>query len=106
MAKYVFGAKSATRINGVGDLSDEWIEIRRATFLDAQNALGKKADQVSALIAKFIVDWSITDESGSKVPITPENFEALPLDIVAPAVEHFNSLFLPLEALAKRKSAN
>lgn len=106
MAKYIYGNPQSTRIAGSGEYADEWIEIRRLKWDDAQRmSRATEAEQKNALIP-FITDWSIVDESGAKVPISVETMAELPIEIVLPAIEYFNDLFLALAALVPKKSAN
>lgn len=106
MAKYIYGKPQSTRVAGGGEYSDEWIEIRRVKWDDAQRMSGAtEAEQKNALIP-FIVDWSITDESGAKVPINVETMAELPIEIVLPAIQYFNELFLGLAASAPPKRGN
>ena len=106
MAKYIYGRPQSTRIAGSGEYTDEWIEIRRVKWNDAQRMSGAtEAEQKNALIP-FITDWSIVDESGAKVPINVETIAELPIEIVLPATQYFNELFLGLAASVPKKSGN
>jgi hypothetical protein len=106
MAKYVYGKPQVKRIFGNGEYSEEWIEIRRVKWDDAQRMSGAtETEQKNALIP-FVADWSITNESGEKVPIGIETMAELPIEIVLPAIQYFNELFLGLAASAPPKHDN
>lgn len=104
MAKYVYGKPQTTRVNCDGEYSEEWIEIRRVKWDDAQRIGNMTKDEQKNLLIQFIVDWSIADEGGNKVPINVDTLAELPIEIVLKATQHFNDLFLALDKSAKPKS--
>ena len=110
MRKYFINKKDVHRI----DLSDgQWIDIM------AMCSYGIRKKAISAmmrpsatssnrdvrvnmdfdagafndvLLKEMIVDWSFTDESGNKVPLTPENIDNLAADIAQIVVEEIGRL--------------
>lgn len=102
---YVYGKPQVKRIFGTGDYSEEWIDIRRAKMHDAE-ALSTGGKRNADILALLIVDWSIVDEQGEKLPISGDVLNELPIEISMPALNYFNEIFLPLTALAVARPVN
>lgn len=102
MSKYIYGKPKIDRVFGVGDMAEEWIDIRRPTYGDAEKF--NDTDDRSKLVVSFFTDWSISDGE-NKVEISVDVFRELPLDITLPALERFNANFLPLVELGQKNAA-
>ncbi len=100
MAIYIHGKPKTERIFGIGEYSEEWVEIRRLTWAD-MNEIQKRGDEFKGdnnkLVIRMIVDWSLTDMSRNPVPISIEALQDLPAEVVMPAVTRINELFLALQ---------
>ncbi len=46
-----------------------------------QLASGQEGDMVEAL-SRLIVDWNLSDEEGTPIPLTPEGIDAVPIDLL------------------------
>lgn len=97
---------------GAGGGYDEWFDLRVSPtvggVLDLSESSGQgDASRVATLLHSLIVDWSLTDEAGNKLPITVDNVRALPVDMTMPMFERVNKLsesFLALGSLLTSKS--
>lgn len=103
MSKYIYGKPKIDRVYGVGDMTEEWIDIRRANYNDVEKY--KDETDRAKMVVSFITDWSISDDN-QKMGISVEVFRELPLEITMPALERFNANFLPLVALSQKNAAN
>jgi hypothetical protein len=90
---------------------DDWLEVRpeltKAEFRDVINSLPENLTEESRMtydqsdnflrtvFSRLVVDWSVVDEDGNRVPATLENLDALPRSastiIETALMNHFNS---------------
>ncbi len=100
MAKYIHGKPKTERIHGIGEYSEEWVDVRRLTWAD-MNEIQKRGDEFKGdnnkLVIHMIAAWSLIDENDNPVPVSIEALQDLPAEIATPAVTRINELFLALQ---------
>ncbi len=100
MAIYIHGKPKTERIYGLGEYSEEWVDVRRLTWAD-MNEIQKRGDEFKGdnnkLVVYMIAAFSLTDMSGNPLPVSIETLQDLPAEIVTPVVTRINELFLALQ---------
>lgn len=93
--QYVFDPDAGKVIQGGGKWVKEWFKLRADISFGniisfSSETEAQAANRMPRIAAALLLDWSIKDKEGNKVPITPENFEALPVTMVKPIVDEMN----------------
>ena len=97
MAKYIHGKPKTERVHGIGEYSEEWVDVRRLTWADMAQLERRSAEfkqTPNALFINLIIAWSICDENGDPVPVSAEVLDQLPAEIATPVITKINELFL------------
>lgn len=83
------------RVALVGEYEGNWIDYNPVVTTRTALGVGALKDttperQAAAAFATLITAWSFLDENGDPLPITLDNFLALPADMLTPFFEHVN----------------
>lgn len=95
MGKYYLDKPETVRVNGGGQYSEEWFDLKTQIAYDVVMEMGttdSSAGEKAKLLAySLIVAHSLTKSDGEPLDLTKEAFGALPFALIQPVIAYVNN---------------
>ena len=99
-----YSVKAVTeRVLAGGDY-DEWFDLRKSVGLGDTLEMAEyttNQGRINHLLRMMIVDWSLCDDAGVKLPVNADTIASLDVELIAPVISRMNDMaasFLALQS--------